>query len=72
MNWAPLLSSVVNADGIPSADELNYWVDDLGSPVCTDTGVKTIIDSVIYYWCDDLGNDVCDDTGSTVSLLYIP
>ncbi len=68
----PLISSrYITTGGVPSPDVENYWIDDSGSPVCTDTGELTVIDDVIFYWEGPDGDLVCDDTGEVVELLHI-
>lgn len=57
--------------GLPTPDVDNYWVNEEGEPVCTDEGLLTVIDDIIFYWEDGEGGLVCDDLGSTVELLHI-
>jgi hypothetical protein len=71
MNWASVFSGTGYTRALPLANEVNYWIDDLGSVVATDSAELTIIADIIFYWCDDLGNDVIDDTGSITSLLHV-
>tara|TARA_R110000824_G_scaffold28180_7_gene94992 strand:+ start:733 stop:951 length:219 start_codon:yes stop_codon:yes gene_type:complete len=71
MNWAAAFSGTGYTRALPLSSETNYWIDDLGSTVTTDSAELTIIADIIFYWCDDLGNDVIDDTGSITSLLHV-
>ena len=68
---APLLSSATLLDGLPASDEQDYWVDHLGSIVCTDTGQQTITSNIIFYWADHQGNTVCDHLGNATSLYHV-